>query len=168
MRGAALTRVHCNARPVLAIIAGPLVDMACVATGEAETMPSALARVYGGNPDLNQQRASVRATDENLSRATSSTAYGGSHKTFSASKAGDVTLALAQDGVTVIVSLLMTYGDARISPNDYIRTKPRIWARETACARLSTASFMKMFLTCDFTVSGAILSSRAISLLDRP
>jgi hypothetical protein len=63
---------------------------------------------------------------------------------------------------SVIVSLLMTYGDARISPNDYIQTKPRLWARETACARLSTASFMKMFLTCDFTVSGAILSSRAI------
>ena len=36
----------------------------------AETMSSALARAYGGNPDLNQQRASVRASDENLPRAT--------------------------------------------------------------------------------------------------
>ncbi len=32
----------------------------------AETMSGALARAYGGNPNLNQQRASVRATDENL------------------------------------------------------------------------------------------------------
>jgi outer membrane protein len=32
----------------------------------AETMSGALARAYGGNPNLNQQRASLRATDENL------------------------------------------------------------------------------------------------------
>ncbi len=30
---------------------------------------------------------------------------------------------------------------ADLSPNDYIRIKPRLWARETACARLSMASF---------------------------
>jgi outer membrane protein len=34
-------------------------------------MSSALSRAYMGNPDLNQQRASVRATDENLPRALS-------------------------------------------------------------------------------------------------
>ena len=34
-------------------------------------MASALARAYAGNPDLNQQRAGVRATDENLPRASS-------------------------------------------------------------------------------------------------
>jgi len=33
---------------------------------DAETMSSALARAYSGNPNLNQQRASLRATDENL------------------------------------------------------------------------------------------------------
>lgn len=38
----------------------------------AETMSGALARAYIGNPDLNQQRAGVRATDESLPRATSS------------------------------------------------------------------------------------------------
>ena len=32
----------------------------------AETMSSALVRAYVGNPDLNQQRAGVRAQDENL------------------------------------------------------------------------------------------------------
>ena len=40
------------------------------AGGRAETMSSALARAYAGNPDLNQQRAGVRATDETLPQAT--------------------------------------------------------------------------------------------------
>ncbi|WP_246725596.1 TolC family outer membrane protein [Beijerinckia sp. L45] len=37
----------------------------------AETMSSALARAYAGNPDLNQQRAAARASDEGVSRAVS-------------------------------------------------------------------------------------------------
>jgi len=37
----------------------------------AETLESALARAYRGNPTLGAQRASVRATDENLPRALS-------------------------------------------------------------------------------------------------
>ena len=37
----------------------------------AETLASALSRAYGGNPTLNSQRASVRATDENVPRAKS-------------------------------------------------------------------------------------------------
>ncbi len=37
----------------------------------AETLESALARAYGNNPNLNAQRASVRATDENVARAKS-------------------------------------------------------------------------------------------------
>jgi outer membrane protein len=37
----------------------------------AETLDSALARAYGANPTLNSQRASVRATDENVARAKS-------------------------------------------------------------------------------------------------
>src|SRR2546423_5126510 len=40
------------------------------AEGASETMSGALARAYAGNPDLNQQRAGVRATDENLPRAS--------------------------------------------------------------------------------------------------
>src|SRR5947209_12050929 len=48
------------------------VALACLpAEAGAETMSSALSRAYMGNPDLNQQRASVRATDENLPRALS-------------------------------------------------------------------------------------------------
>ena len=39
--------------------------------GYAETISSALARAYMGNPDLNQQRAAGRATDEGVSRAVS-------------------------------------------------------------------------------------------------
>ncbi len=37
----------------------------------AETMSSALARAYSGNPTLDAQRASVRAVDENVPRALS-------------------------------------------------------------------------------------------------
>ena len=40
--------------------------------GHAETISSALSRAYLGNPDLNQQRAGTRATDENVARAKSS------------------------------------------------------------------------------------------------
>src|ERR1700730_19152571 len=74
MRRAVLTRVHFQGRPVLAGIAGALIVMAlppCASLGRAETVSSALARAYAGNPDMNQQRAGVRATDENLPRATS-------------------------------------------------------------------------------------------------
>ena len=39
------------------------------ATAGAETLDSALARAYRANPTLNAQRASVRATDENVPRA---------------------------------------------------------------------------------------------------
>ena len=35
----------------------------------AETIESALARAYANNADLNAQRASVRATDEQVPRA---------------------------------------------------------------------------------------------------
>jgi outer membrane protein len=38
---------------------------------KAETMSGALALAYNGNPDLNQQRAGVRASDENIPIATS-------------------------------------------------------------------------------------------------
>ena len=37
----------------------------------AETLESALARAYGNNPDINAQRASVRATDETVPQAKS-------------------------------------------------------------------------------------------------
>lgn len=36
---------------------------------QAQTMDAALARAYSGNPTLNAQRASVRATDENVPQA---------------------------------------------------------------------------------------------------
>ncbi|CAM5216398.1 Outer membrane protein OS=Bosea thiooxidans OX=53254 GN=SAMN05660750_01403 PE=3 SV=1 [Bosea thiooxidans] len=39
--------------------------------GLAQTMDSALARAYSGNPTLNAQRAFVRATDENVPQAKS-------------------------------------------------------------------------------------------------
>lgn len=61
MRRAALARTRAQTRPVLAAIGGLLIALAsslpCVSPGQAETMSSALARAYAGNPDLNQQRA---------------------------------------------------------------------------------------------------------------
>jgi outer membrane protein len=73
MRRAAFVHAHAQTRPVRAVLAGLLIAMALlpsVSPGQAETMSSALARAYAGNPDLNQERAGVRATDENLPRAT--------------------------------------------------------------------------------------------------
>lgn len=47
------------------------VTLALAGTATAETLPSALAKAYMGNPDLNAGRASLRATDENVPRALS-------------------------------------------------------------------------------------------------
>ncbi|ACK50416.1 type I secretion outer membrane protein, TolC family [Methylocella silvestris BL2] len=46
-------------------------NLAVAPPATAETMSSALVRAYIGNPDMNQQRAGVRAQDENIPRATS-------------------------------------------------------------------------------------------------
>ena len=46
--------------------------------------------------------------------------------------------------------------------------RPVASARATACARVLAASFMKMFLACDYTVSGAIPSDLAMRLFDIP
>src|SRR3954447_9663505 len=45
---------------------------------------------------------------------------------------------------------------------------PRDPARDTASVRVLTASFEKMRLTCDFTVSGEMFRVRATCLLERP
>jgi outer membrane protein len=47
------------------------VTSVAVGSASAETLESALARAYAGNPTVNAQRASVRATDENVPRALS-------------------------------------------------------------------------------------------------
>jgi outer membrane protein len=75
MRSAVSTRWSAYPRPVLAATAGAIVTMALLSAaspGWAETISGALAQAYYANPDLNQQRAGVRASDENLPRATSS------------------------------------------------------------------------------------------------
>jgi outer membrane protein len=46
-----------------------LLGQMAVAPAHAETMASALLRAYRNNPQLNAQRASVRATDENVPQA---------------------------------------------------------------------------------------------------
>ena len=63
-----------NWRPRSAWVRTALVAAAtayAVSGGQAESISRALIQAYGANPDLNQQRASVRVTDENVSRATS-------------------------------------------------------------------------------------------------
>jgi outer membrane protein len=49
---------------------GMVLLLAMAAKGSAETMSGALARAYLGNPELNQQRAGLRATDETLPQAS--------------------------------------------------------------------------------------------------
>jgi outer membrane protein len=56
----------------LAIMAaGAGLALASAREVSAETISSALARAYAGNPDLNEQRAEVRARDEDVSTAWS-------------------------------------------------------------------------------------------------
>ena len=67
-----IERVKSRAVRCAALLAGvgalALLSAAPVA---AETMSSALARAYVNSPDINQQRAGVRATDENIPKAKS-------------------------------------------------------------------------------------------------
>lgn len=49
---------------------GMVLLLAMATKGSAETMSGALARAYLGNPELNQQRAGLRATDETLPQAS--------------------------------------------------------------------------------------------------
>jgi outer membrane protein len=61
---------HYGCRSLLGTLA--LIGFAASPSGlSAETIASALSRAYNGNPTLNSQRASVRATDENMPRAKS-------------------------------------------------------------------------------------------------
>jgi outer membrane protein len=52
-------------------VAGFVIAAAAASSSSAETLESALARAYGGNPTLDAQRASVRAVDENVPIALS-------------------------------------------------------------------------------------------------
>ena len=56
-----------GARTIVAV--GALLALTRAHTATAETISSALARAYSGNPDLNEQRADVRAHDEDVSSA---------------------------------------------------------------------------------------------------
>ena len=48
-----------------------LASLAATGAARAETLGGALGKAYVGNPDLNQQRAAVRVTDENVPRQMS-------------------------------------------------------------------------------------------------
>jgi outer membrane protein len=55
----------------LAAVLATLLGAAHLTPVSAQTMEAALARAYNGNPTLNSQRASVRATNENVPQALS-------------------------------------------------------------------------------------------------
>jgi outer membrane protein len=57
--------------PALGLIAAAALLAAFCAPARAETLESALARAYSGNPTLDAQRAALRGTDENVPRALS-------------------------------------------------------------------------------------------------
>jgi len=52
-------------------LSGVAAALLAAGPARAETMSSALARAYAGNPDINQQRAAVRGLDENIPKAKS-------------------------------------------------------------------------------------------------
>ncbi|WP_026608272.1 TolC family outer membrane protein [Methylocapsa acidiphila] len=75
MRRAVFHNIKLKSRITIARAAGAaIIGALCLAPTPiaAETMSGALALAYGGNPDMNQQRAGVRATDETLPQASSS------------------------------------------------------------------------------------------------
>ena len=62
-----------QARRAVVAASVALAALLCASSSElaAETLDSALAKAYQGNPQLNAQRALVRATDENVPQALS-------------------------------------------------------------------------------------------------
>jgi len=67
-----LDRIHTHAllSNILCFLLIYTSPLSFVVHAHAETMSGALARAYGYNPDLNQQRAATRAADEGVPRAT--------------------------------------------------------------------------------------------------
>ena len=53
-------------RTLLAAVAVPAL-LGLAATAQADSLQGAMAKAYANNPDINAARASLRATDENLS-----------------------------------------------------------------------------------------------------
>jgi outer membrane protein len=68
-RAASMRPLSVCASARAASFAVALIFFAGAAPASAETLTSALARAYSGNPDLNQSRAAVRVRDEDAPRA---------------------------------------------------------------------------------------------------
>jgi len=60
-----ISRLNWRRGAMVAAICGAL----CAPAAKAETIGGALAKAYFSNPDINQQRAAVRASDENIPKA---------------------------------------------------------------------------------------------------
>ena len=63
---------NCRSLTCSVILAGAFsAALAGIGTLRAETIGGALVKAYFNNPDINQQRAAVRASDENIPKAMS-------------------------------------------------------------------------------------------------
>jgi outer membrane protein len=79
------------------------------ASASAETISGALSKAYLNNPDINQQRAAVRATDENIPKANAGylplingqASYGYNSTSFSVPHGEGVPVALGGSGTVV-------------------------------------------------------------------
>jgi outer membrane protein len=60
-----------DGRTAIAVVAAVALAVGCAGPVRADTIEAALVRSYQNNPQLNAQRASVRATDENVPQAMS-------------------------------------------------------------------------------------------------
>lgn len=99
-----------------------LVLILAPAPGWAETLAGALARAYMANPDLNQQRAALRATDENLPRALSgwrpritATADAGAQRTEQQSNAGIVAATTYPRGLGIQIDQNLYSGNRTVN-----------------------------------------------------
>ena len=88
-------------------LAAIVVLLAPCRPARAETLETALVKAYGNNPQLNAQRASVRATDEGVSKAQS----GYRPKISASGEIGAKTSISAQPRISLTASLPATAHD---------------------------------------------------------
>lgn len=113
--------------------------VAASAQARAETISSALARAYINNPNLNAQRAAVRAADEEIPRATSSyrpsisaTGSVGHTRFESKSHPGGNFKGADTDPRTVSLSVTQTIWNGNRIPNSITQAESKLLAaRET-------------------------------------
>ena len=116
-----------------------LFALSCAVPAGAETISGALARAYGGNPDLNAQRALVRSQDEEVPRATggyrprvTATTDAGLQQSDTKSHPSAVSNGATTNPRGVGISLTQTIWNGNRIPNSITQAESRVLgARET-------------------------------------